>query len=202
MDTIQQDIAIKCADCGEDFVFTIGEQEFYRTHGLTHAPTRCKRCREARKRGGTAGEATSRRPGGAAHEMYAAVCSSCGVATQVPFQPTQGRAIYCKDCYRGHRVDGGSGGRGREHRAGARASAGPGPASPVSGEGRIQGAVKWFDESKGYGFIHLDGGEDVFVHFSAIRGDGFRSLAQGERVECEVVESGRGRQAANVTRMS
>src|SRR5262249_13550999 len=132
----------------------------------------------------------------------AATCSNCGAATMVPFHPTQGRAIYCKDCYRARRPDGGSGGRGREHRAGARMPAGPGPTGPSSGEGRMQGAVKWFDESKGYGFIHLESGEDVFVHFSAIRGDGFRSLAQGEHVEFEVVESGRGRQAANVTKTS
>ena len=60
--------------------------------------------------------------------------------------------------------------------------------------------VKSFNESKGFGFIHVDGGEDVFVHFSAILGDGFRSLTAGERVEFDVVEGPKGKQAANVTK--
>ncbi len=194
MDTTQQDIVIKCADCGESFVFTVGEQEFYRSHGLTHAPTRCRRCREARKRGG---ESSVPRPAKASREMHPAKCSSCGADTQVPFQPTEGRAIYCKDCYREHRATKRGGGRGQDP-----ASAGRPAPAVASGDGRLQGAVKWFDEAKGYGFIHLDSGEDVFVHFSSIQGEGYRTLAQGDRVEFDVVESGRGRQAANVTRVS
>jgi CspA family cold shock protein len=67
--------------------------------------------------------------------------------------------------------------------------------------GRQQGAVKWFNESKGFGFIQDDGGEDIFVHFSAIQSDGFKTLAQGDRVEFDVVPGTRGRQAANVTRV-
>jgi CspA family cold shock protein len=64
-----------------------------------------------------------------------------------------------------------------------------------------QGRVKWFNEQKGYGFIEQDGGEDVFVHFSAIQGQGFRTLAENDRVEFEVVEGPKGKQAANVTRI-
>jgi CspA family cold shock protein len=72
----------------------------------------------------------------------------------------------------------------------------------MSGDGtRIQGAVKWFNESKGFGFIQQDGGEDIFVHFSAIQGDGFRTLTGGDRVEFDVVEGAKGRQAANVTKI-
>jgi CspA family cold shock protein len=66
---------------------------------------------------------------------------------------------------------------------------------------RQQGAVKWFNEAKGFGFIQDDGGEDVFVHFSAIQTDGFKTLTQGERVEFDVVPGARGRQAANVVRI-
>jgi CspA family cold shock protein len=56
---------------------------------------------------------------------------------------------------------------------------------------RVSGTVKWFNGSKGYGFIARDGGEDVFVHYSAIQGDGFRDLAEGERVEFGVPRPGR-----------
>ena len=65
----------------------------------------------------------------------------------------------------------------------------------------MTGAVKWFNEAKGFGFIQDDGGEDVFVHFSAISGDGFRSLNEGDRVEFDVVPGSKGKQAANVIRI-
>lgn len=61
-----------------------------------------------------------------------------------------------------------------------------------------QGTVKWFNGDKGFGFISVEGGNDVFVHFSAIQSDGFRTLEEGQHVEFEVVEGQRGPQAANV----
>jgi cold shock protein len=64
---------------------------------------------------------------------------------------------------------------------------------------RITGTVKWFNASKGYGFIEHQGGKDVFVHFSAIQADGYRSLQEGQRVEFDIVDGARGPQAANVT---
>ncbi|MCL6480792.1 MAG: cold-shock protein [Acidobacteriia bacterium] len=64
---------------------------------------------------------------------------------------------------------------------------------------REQGIVKWFNASKGYGFIRRESGEDVFVHFSAIQGDGYRSLNEGQAVEFEVVRGPKGLQASNVT---
>jgi CspA family cold shock protein len=64
---------------------------------------------------------------------------------------------------------------------------------------RITGTVKWFNGSKGYGFIEREGGADVFVHFSAIQSDGFRSLEEGQQVEFEIEEGPKGLQAANVT---
>ena len=63
------------------------------------------------------------------------------------------------------------------------------------------GTVKWFNAEKGYGFIENDEGGDVFVHFSAIQGDGFKTLDEGQRVEYELVEGNRGPQAANVVRL-
>ena len=64
---------------------------------------------------------------------------------------------------------------------------------------RIIGTVKWFNGSKGYGFIEREGGEDVFVHFSAIQGDGYRNLEEGQRVEFVVEQGAKGPQASNVT---
>ncbi len=61
-----------------------------------------------------------------------------------------------------------------------------------------QGTVKWFNADKGYGFIAVDGGRDVFVHFSAIKMDGYRSLAEGQRVEFDIEQSDRGPQASSV----
>ena len=63
------------------------------------------------------------------------------------------------------------------------------------------GTVKWFDSTKGFGFITSDEGNDVFVHFSAILSDGFKTLEEGQKVSFEVVDGSRGPQAANVTLM-
>jgi CspA family cold shock protein len=64
----------------------------------------------------------------------------------------------------------------------------------------MQGKVKWFNAEKGYGFIESADGKDVFVHFSAIQSDGFKSLDEGQSVEFDIVEGARGPQAANVVK--
>jgi cold shock protein len=75
----------------------------------------------------------------------------------------------------------------------------PGPSLFVLQGGQLaQGTVKWFSNEKGYGFIEREGAEDVFVHFSAIAGEGYKSLTEGQRVEFEVVQGPKGAQAANV----
>lgn len=66
---------------------------------------------------------------------------------------------------------------------------------------RGTGKVKWFNESKGYGFIERPEGGDLFVHYSAIQGNGFRTLAEGQEVEFDVVEGPKGKQAANVVKL-
>ncbi|MED1726331.1 cold shock domain-containing protein [Brevibacillus parabrevis] len=65
----------------------------------------------------------------------------------------------------------------------------------------MQGKVKWFNAEKGFGFIERDNGDDVFVHFSAIQTDGFRTLEEGQAVEFDIVEGDRGPQAANVVKL-
>lgn len=65
----------------------------------------------------------------------------------------------------------------------------------------MNGTVKWFNADKGYGFIEREDGDDVFVHFSAIQGDGFKTLDEGQQVEFEVANGNRGPQAENVTRI-
>jgi len=67
---------------------------------------------------------------------------------------------------------------------------------------RSKGTVKWFNDAKGYGFISRSDGPDVFVHYSAVQGDGFKTLSEGQQVEFDVVEGPKGKQASNVTRLA
>ncbi|MDA8229678.1 MAG: zinc-ribbon domain containing protein [Desulfitobacterium hafniense] len=97
------DKVLSCKDCGSEFVFSASEQEFYAEKGFTNEPGRCPECRAARKaqtRGGSRGGDYGRPQ---QRQLYAAVCSSCGVETQVPFQPTGDKPVYCRDCYQSRR---------------------------------------------------------------------------------------------------
>ncbi len=66
---------------------------------------------------------------------------------------------------------------------------------------KLIGRVKWFNDSKGYGFIEQEGGRDIFVHYTAIQGEGFKSLAEGQNVEFEITEGTKGPQATNVVKV-
>ncbi len=101
------DKTLTCADCGQEFIFTASEQEFYAARGFSE-PRRCPTCRAARKaqrndsgygsggRGGYGGYDGGSRP---PREMFTATCSNCGREAQVPFRPTSGKPVYCSDCF-------------------------------------------------------------------------------------------------------
>ena len=95
------DKSLQCADCGATFTFSSQDQEFFQTKGYTNDPKRCPSCRNARKseRNGSNSSYGSR------SQMYPATCSDCGKATEVPFQPSGNRPVYCSDCYRKVRVN-------------------------------------------------------------------------------------------------
>ena len=88
-----QDKTLTCKDCGKEFVFTVGEQEFYAEKGLKNEPSRCRDCRQAKR-------TTQRAP----REMYDATCAECGAVTKVPFQPKEDRPVYCDVCFKSRRA--------------------------------------------------------------------------------------------------
>ena len=87
-----EDKILVCKECGNEFTFTAGEQEFYAERGFQNEPQRCKACRDARKNGGA-------RSNGGERQMFDAVCAACGKACKVPFQPREDRPVYCSDCF-------------------------------------------------------------------------------------------------------
>jgi CxxC-x17-CxxC domain-containing protein len=117
---VYSDKNLTCADCGQEFVFTASEQDFYAQRGFTE-PRRCASCRASRKAarnaetggssygsygagGGYSAGGYSSSGGGyrdrGPREMFAATCSNCGREAQVPFRPTSGKPVYCSDCFR------------------------------------------------------------------------------------------------------
>ncbi len=84
-----QDITLKCKDCGKEFVFTAGEQEFYAEKGFQNQPQRCRDCRNARKNAAAKPE----------REYFTATCANCGKEAKIPFQPTSDRPVYCSECF-------------------------------------------------------------------------------------------------------
>ncbi|MSQ23567.1 MAG: zinc-binding protein [Chloroflexi bacterium] len=123
------DKTMTCRDCGMNFTFTTGEQEFYASKGFTNEPSRCPDCRGARTRNRNEGGFSSGgySGGGASYgggyerpqrEMFPAVCAECGKETQVPFQPRGDRPVYCSDCFatqRGNSAGGGGNSRGSRY---------------------------------------------------------------------------------------
>jgi CxxC-x17-CxxC domain-containing protein len=122
---VYNDKNLTCSDCGQEFVFTSSEQDFYAQRGFTE-PRRCASCRASRKAARNADGGGGYSSGGyssggyssgagsygggssyggerAPREMFAATCSSCGKEAQVPFRPTSGKPVYCSDCFRSQR---------------------------------------------------------------------------------------------------
>src|SRR5215211_7959169 len=104
------DRTLTCRDCGQAFTFTAGEQAFYAERGYSE-PQRCPACRAARKAqrsndsyGGGGGYSGGRSYSSGPREMYPAVCSNCGKETEVPFQPTPGKPVYCRECFQEQRA--------------------------------------------------------------------------------------------------
>lgn len=93
------DLNLVCSDCGAEFPFTVGEQEFYASRGFTNYPKRCAACRNARRgqqpRDGGGGGGGY----GAPRETFSIVCSNCGADATVPFRPRGDRPVYCSDCF-------------------------------------------------------------------------------------------------------
>lgn len=101
-----EDKTITCRDCGRPFVWTAGEQEFYQSRGFEHEPVRCRDCRNARKaeRGASATNGNGQSSSRGQRVMYPAVCDECGKQTEVPFQPTSGKPLYCSECFEKRRT--------------------------------------------------------------------------------------------------
>ncbi|MFC2033521.1 zinc-ribbon domain containing protein [Chloroflexota bacterium] len=96
-----EDKTLECADCGVNFVFSAEEQDFFASKGYTNEPKRCPACRQARKseRYGS----SSSRP---QRQMFPATCAECGKDTEVPFEPREGRPVYCSDCFNKMKLNG------------------------------------------------------------------------------------------------
>jgi CxxC-x17-CxxC domain-containing protein len=105
-----EDKKLICEECGQEFVHSAEDQARYAERGFSHEPKRCRECREKRRSDSPAPR-PARPPrsgggggrGGSARESYEAVCAACGATTTVPFKPSQGRPVYCRDCYRAKR---------------------------------------------------------------------------------------------------
>ncbi len=97
-----EDKKLNCSDCGQEFVFTAQEQEFYQEKGFTNEPKRCKQCRQQKKSMRSGGGGGGGRFGGR-KEMHSATCADCGKETEVPFKPRGDKPVYCRDCYQTRR---------------------------------------------------------------------------------------------------
>ena len=95
-----QEKSITCSDCGTAFVFSVEEQELFASRGYTNEPKRCPTCRQARKSQQNGGNSFGSNGYSSPRQMFPAKCAQCGKDTTVPFEPRNGRPVYCSDCYR------------------------------------------------------------------------------------------------------
>ncbi len=91
-----EDKSLQCSDCGATFAFSAEEQELFASRGYTNEPKRCPSCREARKAERSGSSGYGDRP---QRQMFPATCAECGKETEVPFEPREGRPVYCSECY-------------------------------------------------------------------------------------------------------
>lgn len=116
-----EDKHLTCVDCGQEFVHSAEDQARYAERGFTNEPKRCRTCRDNRKnQGGGRGPRSggSMSGGGGSHqrrESFEVTCATCGQSTTVPFKPTEGRPVYCRDCYKSNRPSTGGGGGRRSY---------------------------------------------------------------------------------------
>lgn len=102
-----QDKTLKCIDCGADFVFTAGEQLFFHDKQFKNEPKRCKACKQKRQAmlGANASAAGSGAPAATYNKVETrTTCSGCGKETTVPFKPTQGRPVFCRECFQARKA--------------------------------------------------------------------------------------------------
>ncbi|MBQ7568956.1 zinc-ribbon domain containing protein [bacterium] len=174
-----QDKQLVCADCGAEFVFTAGEQEFHASKGFTSEPRRCPACRAKRKSANAAvrPEGTENLVSRPPRPMFDAVCAECGKSTKVPFQPTGSRPVYCSDCYHSkgagssRSVDG-----SRSFGASSPRSASGGGSAKSAGGRSFGGGRSFEGRSSG----SREGGFDSF-DFSDYGGDPFGSAPSSGR---------------------
>ena len=93
------DKTLTCKDCGQEFIWTSGEQEFYQARGLVNEPGRCTSCRAARRAGGSTGGYGAGQGMSGPREFFTATCSNCGGEARVPFQPRGDKPVYCSSCF-------------------------------------------------------------------------------------------------------
>ena len=94
-----EDKSLQCSDCGREFTFSVEDQEFFQSKGYTNEPKRCPECRQTRKSERTGSDSYGSGGYGSQRQMFPVVCSECGKETEVPFEPREGRPVYCRDCY-------------------------------------------------------------------------------------------------------
>jgi CxxC-x17-CxxC domain-containing protein len=94
-----RDKVLTCTDCGDEFIFSAGEQLFFSDKGLRHVPKRCKPCKQKKNEQIAANAQAYGQPFPRGRVEVAVNCALCGVETTVPFRPTQGRPVYCRDCF-------------------------------------------------------------------------------------------------------
>ena len=96
---VYSDITLKCRECGQDFVFTAGEQEFFASRGLQNQPGRCPACRAARRQRVGGSDYSASRPPRPHREMHQVICHECGAPALVPFVPRTDKPVYCSSCF-------------------------------------------------------------------------------------------------------